>query len=61
MLLFLLGTCASAVPHVLYIMGDDVGWHNVGYHNPNMSTPIIDALVKDGIELDRTYSYHYCR
>ena len=25
-----------------------------------MSTPAIDSLVKDGIELDRTYAYHYC-
>jgi arylsulfatase I/J len=25
-----------------------------------MSTPVIDSLVKDGIELDRTYAYHYC-
>jgi hypothetical protein len=52
---------ASTTPHILYIMADDLGWHNVGYHNPNMSTPNLNALVKDGIELDRTYVYHYCR
>jgi arylsulfatase I/J len=32
----------------------------VGYHNSNMTTPNIDGLVKQGIELDRVYSYHYC-
>jgi len=45
------------------ILVDDWGWNNVGYHrpgDPEVVTPSIDALVKDGIELDRHYTYHYC-
>eukprot|EP00933_Yihiella_yeosuensis_P078551 TRINITY_DN900_c0_g1_i1.p1 TRINITY_DN900_c0_g1~~TRINITY_DN900_c0_g1_i1.p1 ORF type:complete len:564 (-),score=95.99 TRINITY_DN900_c0_g1_i1:369-2060(-) len=50
-------------PHVVLFLVDDWGWNNVGYHRPNNSevvTPNIDALVKEGIELDRHYTYHYC-
>jgi arylsulfatase B len=37
-----------------------VGWHNVGWHNPDMITPNSDALVAEGVELDRHYVYMYC-
>ena len=41
-------------PHVVYIMGDDVGWYNVGWHgNPEIKTPNMSALVAEGVELDR--------
>lgn len=48
-------------------MVDDWGWGNVGYHlresgSPlrEIATPNIDALVKDGVELDRHYAYRWC-
>eukprot|EP00662_Eupelagonemidae_sp_cell21_P047566 gene47566-62992_t len=39
---------------------DDLGWHNVGWHNTDMITPHADALVKEGIELDRSYVFMFC-
>jgi len=58
------GLCASASPHILMILADDYGWANVGYHrNPpttEIQTPNIDSLVKNGVEMDRTYSYMFC-
>ena len=43
---------------------DDFGWGNVGYHrtdaSPEVQTPTIDALVGEGIELDRHYVHMMC-
>lgn len=53
-------------PHILYVLIDDWGWSDVGYHWPNgtassgVTTPKIDALVKEGIELDRHYTFKVC-
>lgn len=59
------GQAASAAPkpHIVMVLVDDWGWNNVGYHRPNdpeVQTPNIDDLVKEGIELNRHYVYHYC-
>ena len=47
-------------PHLIYVIGDDVGWFKMGWHNPDARTPNLDALVKEGVELDRFYTYKYC-
>ena len=51
---------SATKPHLVFFMADDLGWNNVGWHNPEMLTPHADALVKEGIELDRHYAYLYC-
>ena len=43
-------------PHLVYILTDNLGWGGVGYHRPNNSevqTPVLDELVRSGVELDR--------
>jgi len=55
--------CKVQKPNIVFVLVDDWGWANVGYHSPNSSevrTPNIDQLVKEGIELNRHYVYHYC-
>jgi arylsulfatase I/J len=47
-------------PHILFFMGDDVGWHNVEWHNSDMKTPHAVELLKQGIELDRHYAFPVC-
>jgi len=51
-------------PHILTILIDDYGWANVGYHRDpptnEIQTPVIDSLVKQGVELDRHYVFKYC-
>jgi hypothetical protein len=43
---------------------DDFGWAEVGYHRdvktPEIVTPTIDALVKEGVELNRHYVHMMC-
>ena len=54
----------ASKPHLVFMLVDDWGWANVGYHrDPPTSevvTPNIDALVKDGLELDQHYAYKFC-
>ena len=32
------------------------GWNNIGYRNPEIRSPALDALAADGIKLDRHYT-----
>ena len=51
-------------PHIVFMLVDDWGWANVGYHREtptrDISTPNIDSLVKNGLQLDQHYVYNYC-
>eukprot|EP00928_Gymnodinium_smaydae_P038501 TRINITY_DN2654_c0_g1_i2.p1 TRINITY_DN2654_c0_g1~~TRINITY_DN2654_c0_g1_i2.p1 ORF type:complete len:599 (-),score=59.24 TRINITY_DN2654_c0_g1_i2:496-2220(-) len=51
-------------PNILYIMLDDLGWADVGWHRPAgyeaVKTPNMDALAREGVELDRLYAYKIC-
>jgi len=57
---------ALAKPHVLFLLIDDLGWDEVGYHKSPGSkddvvdTPVIDSLVREGIELNRHYVHMSC-
>ena len=62
--------CAAAAaaapkpPHVVYALIDDWGWANAGWHraapDPETLTPNFDALVAEGVELDRFYGHKFC-
>ena len=44
-------------PNVVLIMVDDLGYHDLGcYGHPQIKTPVIDKLAKDGIRLTSFYS-----
>jgi len=51
---------AADKPNVLFIVADDLGWADVGYHGGKFKTPVIDKLVKEGVELDRHYVQPVC-
>ena len=51
---------SSPRPHVVMFLVDDNGWAGVGYNNPYIVTPTIDALAKEGLTLTRHYTYQYC-
>lgn len=60
-LLLLLGADARPVPpNVLLIVADDLGWSDVGWHGGFARTPRMDALVREGVELDRHYAQPVC-
>ena len=69
-LLLLLSSAAPAAvlakPHIFHVIVDDLGWGNTGYHRtgndttPEVQTPYMDSLVKDGIQLMRHYVHAMC-
>jgi arylsulfatase A-like enzyme len=53
----------SSKPNVLFIMGDDIGWFNIGaYHQGIMSgkTPNIDRLASEGMRFTDYYAEASC-
>src|SRR5207344_1298445 len=64
----LLGVAGSAAaqekkPNILVIMGDDVGWFNIGaYHQGIMSgkTPNLDKLASQGVRFSDYYAEASC-
>jgi arylsulfatase A-like enzyme len=47
-------------PNVLLVVADDLGWADVGWHGGTPRTPVMDRLVKEGVELDRHYVQPVC-
>jgi len=50
----------QARPNIVIIIADDLGWADVGYHNPEIQTPNLDALVKQSVCFDRHYVMPTC-
>jgi arylsulfatase len=54
---------ADKKPNILFIMGDDVGWFNIGaYHQGIMSgkTPNLDRLAREGMRFTDYYAEASC-
>ncbi|ESP00927.1 hypothetical protein LOTGIDRAFT_225566 [Lottia gigantea] len=47
-------------PHIVFIVGDDLGWNDVGWHNPAMKTPNLDKLAQNGVILNSSYVQPLC-
>ena len=58
------GARVDKKPNILFMMVDDWGWANVGYHRDtptkDISTPNMDGLVNEGLQLDHHYVYNWC-
>ena len=61
-LLSVIATASQAAekPNVLLIVADDQGWADIGYHNPEIRTPNLDRLAREGVELDCHYVQPQC-
>eukprot|EP00043_Microstomoeca_roanoka_P004721 m.51405 g.51405 ORF g.51405 m.51405 type:complete len:558 (+) comp12622_c0_seq1:78-1751(+) len=61
-LLCLSSCCLSAtqLPHILFIVVDDHGWHDCSYTGSRVNTPTIDALRSEGIALNNYYVQKVC-
>ena len=54
---------ASGKPNIIFIMGDDIGWFNIGaYHQGMMSgrTPNLDRLAAEGMRFTDYYAEASC-
>ena len=51
---------AESRPNVVYVLADDVGWGDLSVHGGGVSTPHIDRLFKDGVELTQFMGWCVC-
>ena len=51
---------AARRPHLVHIVIDDLGFHDVGYKDPEVLSPHLDALRADGVHLTNFYSAKWC-
>ncbi|XP_050408585.1 arylsulfatase J [Patella vulgata] len=51
--------CATP-PHIVFIAADDLGWNDIGFRNPQMITPNIDKLAREGVILNSSYVQPVC-
>lgn len=42
-------------PHILFVVMDDLGSHDLGIHGSGIKTPIADNLARTGLYLDNYY------
>ena len=42
---FVLGRISTNLPHVIWLVADDLGHADVGFYNSSWTTPAIDALA----------------
>ena len=48
-------------PHILFVVGDDVGYGDLGFFNDKkVNTPTLDNLLEDGIFLSDYYTFKIC-
>ena len=62
LLALLLPGCRAAgdLPNIIHIMGDDVGWNDLGYHNDLITSPWIDKLALGGVRLTNHHAFKVC-
>ncbi|KAG7238625.1 hypothetical protein INR49_030699 [Caranx melampygus] len=51
---------AARQPHIVVILADDFGWHDVGYHGSEIRTPNLDKLSAAGVRLENYYIQPVC-
>jgi N-sulfoglucosamine sulfohydrolase len=45
-----------SIPNVIFITADDLGWNDLGcYGNPNLGTPHIDRLAREGVRFTHAF------
>lgn len=61
----------ASPPNILFVLIDDLGWGDVGFHQKarleeglrkrqEAQTPVMDQLVREGVELNRHYVHSSC-
>ncbi|XP_025085302.1 arylsulfatase B-like [Pomacea canaliculata] len=51
---------ASDLPHIIFIIADDLGWADVNWEDPNLHSPNLYNLATNGIVLNNSYVQPLC-
>ncbi|XP_023323524.1 arylsulfatase B isoform X3 [Eurytemora carolleeae] len=49
-----------SAPNIIFIMADDLGFNDVSWHNPDISTPNLHNLGRSGVILEQNYVQPIC-
>uniref|UniRef100_K7FYE0 Arylsulfatase family member I n=1 Tax=Pelodiscus sinensis TaxID=13735 RepID=K7FYE0_PELSI len=55
-----LSSSFSRSPHIIFILTDDQGYHDIGYHGSDIQTPMLDRLAAEGVKLENYYIQPIC-
>ncbi|XP_076452393.1 arylsulfatase B-like [Babylonia areolata] len=47
-------------PHIVFVLADDYGFHDIGYHGSRIRTPNLDRLAAEGVKLENYYVQPIC-
>ncbi|GFO10604.1 arylsulfatase b [Plakobranchus ocellatus] len=47
-------------PHIVLVIADDMGYHDIGYHGSFIQTPTMDQLAYEGVRLENYYVQPVC-
>ena len=50
----------STLPNIILILGDDIGYSDIGPYGSEISTPSLDRLATEGIRFSRFYNMSKC-
>lgn len=51
----------AAVPHIVFLLADDLGWADIGYRaGSDVLTPHLDTLAASGVKLNHLYTQLVC-
>ena len=49
-------TIAKPPPNIIFILSDDIGYHDISYHSTQVLTPLLDLMAKSGVVLEQYYT-----
>jgi len=55
-----LSVSASSSPNIVFILADDLGYDDVSWHNPEVLSPNLERLAREGIILENSYTMPVC-
>ena len=51
---------SATPPHIIFMLGDEVGYNNVGWHSNITLSPNLNDLASGGVTLERHYVQRWC-
>ena len=53
-------TQSARKPNIIFLLADDLGWNDVSWHNPNIHSPVLAQLAREGVTLEQYYVQPTC-